>query len=135
MNSELHNDLKKLRIYLLCIAVFIPWATWWLNIVDLTKIESILYFLILPSLPFVVLAIAASFTDKDGNPDIGKHAIIGAMVGAMLAIGIPYLLLFISAHVDIGVNIGVALLLMAMPIYLPILMLIGWNIGERRDAI
>ena len=135
MKKELPKDIKKLRLYLVGIAAFIPWATWQLNIVDMENMGSIFILQVFPSLSFLILAVAASFTNEKGDPDFGKHSIIGAMVGAIIAIGIPYLLLFISAYTDTGVNIGIALLLMAMPVYLPVFMLIGWNLGERKDAI
>ena len=135
MKNELPKDIKKLIVYLLAIAAFIPWATWQLNFVDVTNVGSIFFLQVLPSFPFVILAILASLKNSEGNPSFSKQSIIGAMVGGLIAVGVPYALLFISSHISIGVNFGIAFLCMAMPIYLPIAMSIGWNKGKRKDAI
>jgi len=135
MKKELPKGTKKLIIYLLGIAVFIPWATWQLNFVDVTNVGSIFFLQVLPSFPFFILAILASLKDADGEPSYSKRSIIGAMVGGLIAVGVPYTLLFISSLVSIGVDFGVAFLCLLMPIYLPIAMSIGWNIGKRKNAI
>ena len=135
MKKELPKDIKKLIVYLLGIATFIPWVTWQLNFVDVTNVGSIFFLQVLPSFPFVILAVLASFKNSEGNPSFSKQSIIGAMVGGLIAVCVPYALLFISAHVSMGVNFGVAFLCMAMPIYLPIAMNIGWNRGKQKDAI
>jgi hypothetical protein len=82
---------------------------------------------ILPPLPFLVLAGLSLIKT------IPVYGVIGAAVGAVMADGIPYALLVIAeANYSGGAaNIGLGLLLLAMPVYLPIVMIIGYDIDKK----
>lgn len=64
-----------------------------------------------------------------------KHALNGAIMGGLVAIGIPLLLYFKATHNyhGGGASIGLGLLFLAMPVYLPLAIIIGWKIGKQRD--
>ena len=86
----------------------------------------ILYWGILPGAPFVLLAALTLI------PHLSIRAVVGAALGSLIAVGVPYGLLFYSSinYSGGGANIGVGLLLMAQPIYVPIAMLIGATAGH-----
>ncbi len=114
--------MNKMRIALLGLAVFFPiFIKVIFNPFDVVAIE-VIYGFILPSAPFICLAILVS-------PD-NRKSVVGSMVGAIVAICIPYLLLTYDmlTHFRGGADIGLGLLLMAMPVYLLLAMSIGWNI-------
>lgn len=86
-----------------------------------------LYFGILPGAPFLLLAVLSLVTR------VPIRATVGAFVGSLLAIAIPYglLLYTLATYSGGGANIGVGLLLLATPVYLPIAMVIGALFGWR----
>jgi len=87
----------------------------------------ILYFGILPGAPFLLLAVLSLVSR------VPIRATVGAFVGSLLAIALPYglLLYTLATYSGGGANIGVGLLLLAMPVYLPIAMVIGALFGWR----
>jgi len=89
-----------------------------------------LYGVIFPALPFAVLVIFA-LARCNGRFVFSLSAIIGATVGALLAIAFPWVLLrYASAHCQGGgANIGLGLLLF-LPFYLPVAMFIGGWFGR-----
>jgi len=98
-----------------------------------TVIGLVLYGILLPSCPFIFLA--ALSLKKEGNDYKYKRAaILGAMQGALIAIFVPYALIWYSVitYTGGGANIGLALLALAMPLYLPIAMRAGWSLGAKK---
>lgn len=89
------------------------------------------YWYLLPSLPFVLLAVASFVWPRRLGP------ICGAAIGAAIAVGLPWgLMKYESAHYDGGgANIGLGLLLLAMPAYLPLLMITGYGIGAVLERL
>lgn len=81
---------------------------------------------VLPVLPFTLLAVASPLCSNS------MGALWGAAVGAALAIGVPWGLLWYSSatYTGGGANIGIGILLMSIPLYLPALMLAGFAVGE-----
>jgi hypothetical protein len=51
------------------------------------------------------------------------HMILGASLGGLMAVVVPYVLIFMPSGG--GANIGLAVMLLTMPVYLPIAMIIG----------
>lgn len=88
---------------------------------------QIFYWYMLPALPFVVLSLLALFPSV-----IHTYMVIGAACGAILAIAIPYLLLWFSLtfYSGGGANIGLGLLFLAMPVYLVLFMVGGSAISR-----
>ena len=102
----------------------------------LTKPSSLnpilfIYLFVLPPLPFLILAMRVRKMDKEGKYLFSIGAVRGAMIGALLAIGIPYGILIISTltYSGGGANIGVGLLLLGTPIYLAMATSAGWSKG------
>lgn len=62
-----------------------------------------------------------------------NSALKGAVIGAFIAMGIPFTFLWITSarYNGGGANIGVGLLFAAAPIYLPIAIALGWKMGKR----
>ena len=60
-------------------------------------------------------------------------ALKGAIVGGLIAIGIPTALLAFTSigYKGGGANIGIGLLFLALPVYMPIAIWLGWKIGKR----
>jgi hypothetical protein len=86
----------------------------------------LLYGVIFPSLPFVVLCLFA-LARTQGRFVFSLSALIGATVGALAAIAFPYTLLrYASAHYrGGGANIGLGILFLFLPVYLPVAMFTG----------
>lgn len=121
----MNDQIKSLRIVLIVLAVSFPlFIKIILHPFDIVAFE-VLYGFIFPSAPFIYLAILVSQDNK--------KAVIRSMIGAIVAIGVPYLTIWYSIHSYSGggANIGLGLFLLAMPVYLLLAMSIGWNIGEK----
>jgi len=88
-------------------------------------ISNVVYWYLLPSLPFVLLAVLSFVWPQQLGP------LCGAAIGAAIAVGLPWgMLKYDSAHYyGGGANIGLGLLLLAMPVYLPLMMLAGYGIA------
>lgn len=86
---------------------------------------NVVYSNLLPSLPFVLLAVLSFVWPQR------LGLLCGAAIGAAIAVGLPWgLLRYDSAHYEGGgANIGLGLLILAMPIYLPLCMLGGYGIA------
>jgi len=91
------------------------------------SMPQIFYWYVLPGLPFLILSCIAL------HPRLfSSHSLVGAAIGAVAAVGIPYFLLW-SATANYsggGANIGLGLLILAMPAYLPFLMILGISIAR-----
>ena len=93
----------------------------------------IFYWGFLPGAPFVLLAVSSLM------PRVPLRVTIGASVGSLLAVAVPYgALVFASLnYAGGGANIGLGLLLLATPLYLPIAVLIGgfarWRLGVAKS--
>ena len=91
---------------------------------------QIFYWYILPAFPFIVLLILAFFPRA-----IQLYMLVGAAFGAVVAVGTPYFLLWLSVanYTGGGANIGLGLLFLAMPVYLPLLMICGSALARLRN--
>lgn len=98
-----------------------------------TVIGLVLYGIILPSSPFIFLAVLSLRMEGNGYKYKGA-AISGAMQGALIAIFVPYALIWysVATYTGGGANIGLALLALAMPLYLPVAMRVGWFVGTKK---
>ena len=94
---------------------------------------SIIHIVILPVIVFVLLALRCRRRKPDGTYKYQLGRIKGAMVGAIVSIVFPNMLLWddLAHGRSGGVNIGLGLLLLAMPLYLPFLMYLGWFFGRK----
>ena len=81
---------------------------------------------LLPSLPFIFLGLGSLLTRR-----FCPYAFTCSAIGALGAIGIPYILLTYSLAHDIGANIGLGLVFLAMPLYVPVVMFFGWMLGKK----
>ncbi len=89
------------------------------------------YWGFLPGAPFVVVGVVAvAFRSP-----VMAGPVCGAFVGAAVAVGIPYGLMWYSSanYSGGGANIGLGLLLLAVPLYLPVAIAIGAGIGFAID--
>lgn len=85
------------------------------------------YWYVLPGLPFLILLCLTPFPRP-----FSSHSLVGAAIGAVAAVGIPYFLLWLDSvnYSGGGANIGLGLLILAMPAYLPFLMILGISIAR-----
>jgi len=123
---------KNLLLKLVVIAVLAPILSISMEIGD-NSIFIIVYGILLPSCPFILLSILAIVKNKKGEYKFNKGAIGASMLGAILSVGIPNLLMWLSSitYSGGGANIGLGLLFLAMPIYLLIAMVTGWSMGLK----
>ncbi len=90
----------------------------------------IFYWYMLPAIPFIFLGFFAILR--------GRHfslaPFLGATMGALVAIGVPYGSIWLASvkYTGGGANIGLGLLLLACPVYLPLAMFSGWQIGKSK---
>lgn len=86
----------------------------------------VLFWGVLPGAPLILLSAFALI------PRISIRALAGALVGGLVAAGIPYGLLWYSSvnYSGGGANIGLGLLLLAQPIYVPLAMITGACVGH-----
>ncbi len=93
----------------------------------------IFLFLILPSSPFVLLALRCRHRKASGTPKYPIGCLVGATVGAIISTVPPCVFLWCDVMGFFsygGANIGLGLVFVAMPLYLPLAMIIGWCIGS-----
>ena len=90
---------------------------------------QIFFFYITPSFPFIVLTYLCKQHKSNQIPRHNTNPLIGATLGAIFGVGIPYLLLRYSDGWQ-G-NIGAGILLMAIPLCLLTLMSLGWYVGQK----
>lgn len=92
---------------------------------DEKSFVQVFYEHILPPLPFLILAGFSRIKT------IRIAGLIGATVGAIIAVIAPWISMMVAVinYSGGGVNFGLILLLLTMPIYLPVLMLIGYVSG------
>ena len=93
-------------------------------------LSPILYWGILPGLPFILLGIASLLFKQP----FSIYPFMGAAIGSFLAVSLPYGLLFYSSatYTGGGANIGLGLLLLFLPIYLILFTIFGWYIGKYK---
>ncbi len=86
----------------------------------------IFYWGILPGAPLLLLAALSLI------PRFSFRALLGATVATLIAVGMPYGLIWYSSvnYSGGGANIGLGLLLIAQPIYVPVAMMMGAVIGH-----
>jgi len=99
----------------------------WAYLLDIGR-SSIIYWGVLPGLPFILLSVLAVVFKKR----FLLAPFLGAALASLLAIVLPYGSLWYASvtYSGGGANIGLGLLLIALPIYLPVFMIIGWFIGK-----
>jgi hypothetical protein len=90
------------------------------------------YWLGLPAMSFVLLALL-SLARRDEEFRLSLTGMWSAAIAGYLAFAIPAACLWFTTGAHYhggGANIGVALIVTAMPIYLPVLMIVGFIMGE-----
>ena len=86
---------------------------------------------IIAAVPFVILALFLHLKKRNNQKRIDLAAMF-----AFLSVFIPSTILWSWLHLDallqwsVGANIGLGFLLMLSPVYLPVLMLLGFAIGS-----
>jgi len=117
----------KLTILMIGIAIFMTGLSTFVTRGEASNMTQVFYSYILPPLPFLFFAALIHI-----KKDIGVYKLIGSACGAAVAIIAPNLLLWINSmnYSGGGANIGLGLLWLAMPIYIPILMAIGYFVGR-----
>ncbi len=93
---------------------------------EVSSMMQVFYWYILPPLPFLFLAALNQI-----KKEMAVYRLMGSACGAAIAIITPYVLLWVDSmnYSGGGANIGLGLLLFAMPIYIPILMAVGYFLG------
>jgi hypothetical protein len=117
-----------LTILMIGIAIFMTGLSTFTGVAgEASSMMQVFYWYILPPLPFLVLVVLLQI-----KKDMSVYGLIGSACGAAVAIITPHLLLWIDSmnYSGGGANIGLGLLLIAMPIYIPILMAIGYFFGR-----
>lgn len=103
-------------------------------------LSQLAYWLGIPAICFAVLA-WASLLHSGHQFRISRFGMWGAAVAGYLAFALPVMLLWLTTGAHYrggGANIGVALLILALPTYLPVVMLVGLGCGQwlgRRKRI
>lgn len=94
---------------------------------------TIIRIVISPVAVFVLLALRCRQRKADGIYKYQLGRIKGAMVGAIIAVVFPDMLLWcdLTCGHSCGANIGLGLLFLAMPLYLPLLICLGWFWGSK----
>ena len=92
----------------------------------------IIYWYILPGLPFVCLGLFGAFRANQ----FSLRPFVGATIGALVAVSVPYGSLWLASvtYKGGGANIGLGLLLLAFPVYLPFAIFGGWRIGKSKSS-
>ena len=94
---------------------------------------SMLFLFILPSSPFVLLALLCRRREASGTPKYPIGCLVGATVGAIISTVPPCVFLWCDVMGFVphaGVNMLLGLLFLAMPLYLPLAMIAGWHTGS-----
>lgn len=90
------------------------------------------YWLGIPAACFSVLA-WVSLSHRENQFRISRSGMWGAAIAGYLAFVVPAVFLWLTTGEHYrggGANIGVALLVVAMPVYLPIVMITGFGFGK-----
>lgn len=100
------------------------------------SLGQLAYWLALPAACFLCLAWAALLRHKE-RFRVSPSGLRGAVIAGILSMALPAALLFAGSATNSGggANIGLALLTLAMPGYLPIVILIGLIVGESRNVL
>jgi hypothetical protein len=93
------------------------------------------YWLVLPGICFLGLSLAA-ISRSEERFRVLQSGLWGAAIAGFLGMAVPAALLFVASatYSGGGANIGLGLLSLAMPGYLPIVMIIGLIVGEARNV-
>ena len=98
----------------------------------LTSLYQAAYWLGLPAVSFSILA-WLSVSRRGDQFRVSRAGIEGAAIAGYLALVVPAIFLWFTTGANYrggGANIGVAALVVAMPVYLPLVMSIGFAVGE-----
>jgi hypothetical protein len=94
---------------------------------------QLVYWLGIPAACFSVLA-WVSLSHRENQFRISRSGMWGAAIAGYLAFVVPAVFLWFTTGENYrggGANIGVALLVVAMPVYLPVVMAMGFGFGQR----
>ena len=80
---------------------------------------------VVPALPFLVMGSLSVIYAKS----ISFPGMLGALLGALLAICIPVTMFVV--HYGGGANIGAGIVLTYLPFYMLIFVIVGWLIGRQ----
>jgi hypothetical protein len=137
------NEITTRRIFAVLQVVFglaapaiftTSFTTFWgtANPLVTASFYQLAYWLGIPAACFSVLAwISLSHREKQFR--ISRSGIWGAAIAGYLAFVVPATFLWFTTGENYrggGANIGVALLVVAMPVYLPIVMITGFGFGK-----
>lgn len=91
----------------------------------------------LPAAPFLILGALGMQQQLNEQPTFGSGAILGATIGAAIATLGGWLILWITVLMvgDGGASVGYWGMICSFPIFVPLFMLGGWNLGERWDQV
>jgi hypothetical protein len=91
----------------------------------------------LPAAPFLILGSLGMQQRLDETPTFGSGAIIGSTIGAAISVLGGWLILWITVLLvgDGGAAVGYWGIICSFPIFVPLFMLSGWNLGERYDRV
>lgn len=99
-------------------------------------VASIVCTFILPAAPFAVLALLTQQKGLDLQPTFGLGAIVGAAACAVFGVvggwSLIWLLVWLSG--DGGASLGYWGIICSLPLFVPMLMIMGWTLGSRFDA-
>jgi hypothetical protein len=110
--------------------LFTTWST--PNPLVTASFYQLAYWLGIPAACFSALA-WVSLSHRENQFRISRSGMWGAAIAGYLAFVVPAVFLWFTTGEHYrggGANIGVALLVMAMPVYLPIVMITGFNFGK-----
>ena len=100
----------------------------WITFQTALSNVKILFWGLLPGIPFVVLGLIAMNIKSQFSP----APFLGAAIGGLIAIALPYGGMEFASltYSGGGANIGLGLLYITLTMYVPIAMYIGWTIGH-----
>jgi hypothetical protein len=110
--------------------LFTTWST--PNPLVTASFYQLVYWLGIPATSFSVLA-WVSLSHRENQFRVSRSGMWGAAIAGYLALVLPAMLLWLTTGENYrggGANIGVALLVVAMPVYLPIVMITGFGFGK-----
>ena len=132
---------RLLELSLWALAIVVPLAFWQLRTFDTGEkllvvdgesvalmLEQILFFYAFPSVPFIFVAYLCRRCGANGTPRHQTNSLTAATIGAIIAVGVPYLFLSYSANWQSPIAMG--FLITPIPIYSLVMILIGWRIGQ-----
>jgi len=133
--SRMRRMLSRAQVVLAIVAPFVYVKSLTNLSITVMSLGQLGYWLALPGMCFLGLSLAAISRSEKGFR-VSRSGLWGAAVAGYLGMAVPAALLFVASatYSGGGANIGLGLLSLAMPGYLPIVMIIGLIIGEARNV-